>query len=189
MTVATKRFTIEEYHRLIDLGVFKETDRLELIKGQLIEMSPKGTMHTVACSVLYRELATLLGGIAALRCQDPITLTNSEPEPDLLVARGQEADYLHHHPYPADIILVIEVADSTLMFDQTTKLDLYAEANINNYWIVNLKDRQLECYRQPYQKPSGESGYLNQQIYLAGQSVDFPDLPEIRLELNRVFPN
>jgi Uma2 family endonuclease len=88
-SVTTKRFTIDEYHRLIDLGVFNETDRLELIKGQLMEMSLKGTAHSVSCSVLYRE-----------------------------------------------------VSNSTLVFDRTTKLSLYAEANISNYWIVNLIDLQ-----------------------------------------------
>ena len=187
--VKTKLFSIDEYHRLIDLGVFTETDRIELIKGQLIEMSPKGTAHSVSCGILYRELSTLLSGVAALRCQDPISLIDSEPEPDLVIARGREADYLNHHPYPADIILVIEVSDSTLGFDKTTKLSLYAENNISNYWIVNLVDRQLEYYCQPYQKPNGEYGYLSQQIYLADRSLQLPEFVGILLELDRIFPN
>jgi Uma2 family endonuclease len=188
MTVKTKLFSIDEYHRLINLGVFTVSDRIELIKGQLVEMSPKGTAHSVSCSVLYRELSTLLVGIAALRCQDPITLTDSEPEPDIIVARGREADYLDRHPDPADIIVVIEVSDSTLGYDRTTKLSLYAENHISNYWIVNLVDRQLESYSQPYQKPNGEYGYLSQQIHLADRSIQLPGFEGILLELDRIFP-
>ena len=187
-SVKTKLFTIDEYHRLIDFGVFTETDRIELIKGQLVEMSPKGTAHSVSRSVLYRELSTLLDGVAALRCQDPISLSDSEPEPDIVIARGNETDYCNHHPYPADIILVIEVSNSTLVFDRTTKLSLYAEANISNYWIVNLVDRQLEYYSQPYQKPDREYGYLSQQIYLESRSIELPISTGILLILDRIFP-
>ncbi len=186
-TVKTKLFSIDEYHRLINLGVFTETDRLELIKGQLVEMSPKGTAHSVTCSILYRELAILLDGVAALRCQDPISLTDSEPEPDITIVRGKEADYFSHHPYPVDINLVIEVSDSTLVFDRTIKLSLYAEANLTNYWIVNSIDRQVECYSQPYQKPNGEYGYLSQQIYLPDRSIELANFPGIYLDLRLVF--
>lgn len=189
ITVKTKLFSIDEYHRLIDLGVFRQLDRIELIKGQLVEMSPKGTAHSVSCSVLYRELSPLLSGVAALRCQDPITLIDSEPEPDIIIARGREADYFNHHPYPADIIVVIEVSDSTLGYDRTTKLSLYAENNISNYWIVNLVDRQLESYSQPYQKPNGEYAYLSQQIHLADRSIQLPGFEGILLELERIFPH
>jgi Uma2 family endonuclease len=196
ITVKTKLFSIDEYHRLIDLGVFTTSDRIELIKGQLVEMSPKGTAHSVSCSVLYRELSILLNGIAALRCQDPITLTDSEPEPDIIIARGREVDYLDRHPHPTDIVVAIEISDSTLGYDRTNKLSLYAEHNISNYWIVNLvvrgasalRNLQLESYSQPYEKPNGEYGYLNQQIYVADRSIQLPGLEGIRLELDRIFP-
>jgi Uma2 family endonuclease len=196
ITVKTKLFSIDEYHRLIDLGVFTASDRIELIKGQLVEMSPKGTAHSVSCSVLYRELSILLSGIAALRCQDPITLTDSEPEPDLIIARGREADYLDRHPHPTDIVVAIEISDSTLGYDRANKLSLYAEHNISNYWIVNLvvrgasalRNRQLESYSQPYEKPNGEYGYLNQQIYVADRSIQLPGFEGILLELDRIFP-
>jgi Uma2 family endonuclease len=188
ITVKTKLFSIDEYHRLIDLGVFTASDRIELIKGQLVEMSPKGTAHSVSCSVLYRELSILLNDIAALRCQDPITLTDSEPEPDIIIARGREADYLYRHPHPTDIVVAIEISDSTLGYDRTTKLSLYAEHNISNYWIVNLVDRQLESYSQPYEKPNGGYGYLNQQIYVADRSIQLPGIEGILLDLDRIFP-
>jgi Uma2 family endonuclease len=121
--VTPKRFTIDEYHRLIELEFLKESDRIELIRGELIQMVAKGTPHTVCGSILCRQLDRLLGDRAVIRGQDPITLpSQSEPEPDVAVARGKDEDYLAHHPYPEDIFLVIEISDSTLDYDQTTKL-------------------------------------------------------------------
>ncbi|MEJ1933632.1 Uma2 family endonuclease, partial [Nostoc sp. NIES-2111] len=99
--VTPKRFTIDEYHQLIELGFLKEGDRIELIRGELIQMVAKGTPHTVCGSILCRQLDRLLGDRVAIRGQDPITLPNqSEPEPDVVIARGRDEDYLAHHPYP-----------------------------------------------------------------------------------------
>jgi Uma2 family endonuclease len=198
MTVATvKRFTIDEYHQLIELGFLAEggtlrdgkRDRLELIRGELIEMTSKGTPHTFCTSRLCRQLDRLLGDRAAIRGQEPIILLpNSEPEPDVVIARGNEADYLGHHPYPENILLVVEVADSTLSYDQTVKLSLYAEAAIAHYWIADLRAQQVERYNQPYQNLQGEFSYLNKQISLSNQSVEIPGFEDAVLELNRIFP-
>jgi Uma2 family endonuclease len=198
MTVATvKRFTIDEYHQLIELGFLAEggtlrdgkRDRLELIRGELIEMTSKGTPHTFCTSRLCRQLDRLLGDRAAIRGQEPIILLpNSEPEPDVVIARGNEADYLGHHPYPENILLVVEVADSTLSYDQTVKLSLYAEAAIAHYWIADLRAQQVERYNQPYQNLQGEFSYLNKQISLSNQSVEIPGFENAVLELNRIFP-
>ncbi|OUL23706.1 Uma2 family endonuclease [Nostoc sp. 106C] len=186
--VTPKRFTVDEYHRLIELGFVKESDRIELIRGELIQMTAKGTPHTVCCSILCRQLDRLLGDRAVIRGQDPITLpNNSEPEPDVAIARGTDEDYLAHHPYPEDILLVIEISDKTLDYDQNTKLKLYAEAGISDYWIVNLIARQLERYNQPYQTSQGEFGYLSKQISLPHQSVAIPGIEDSLLELNRIF--
>ncbi|ARV61078.1 hypothetical protein BZZ01_22850 [Nostocales cyanobacterium HT-58-2] len=187
--VTPKRFTIEEYHRLIELGFLTEGDRIELIRGELIQMTAKGTPHTVCSSILCRQLDRLLGDLAVIRGQDPITLPNhSEPEPDVVIARGKDEDYLAHHPYPEDILLVIEISDTTLDYDQITKLTLYAEAGIANYWIVNLPVRQLERYSQPYQNIQGEFSYLSKQIFLANQSVPIPGFEDALLDLSRIFP-
>ncbi|MCW5318804.1 Uma2 family endonuclease [Nostoc sp. KVJ3] len=187
--VTPKRFTIDEYHRLIELEFLKESDRIELIRGELIQMVAKGTPHTVCGSILCRQLDRLLGDRAVIRGQDPITLpSQSEPEPDVAVARGKDEDYLAHHPYPEDIFLVIEISDSTLDYDQTTKLKIYAEAAISDYWIVNLNVRQLERYSQPYQNAQGEFNYLSKQISLPHQSVTIPGFEDVLLDLNRVFP-
>ncbi|MBD2680239.1 MULTISPECIES: Uma2 family endonuclease [Nostoc] len=190
MSVVTpKRFTIEEYHQLIELGFLKEGDRIELIRGELIQMVAKGTPHTFCATRLCRQLDRLLGDRAVVRCQEPIILpSNSEPEPDVAIARGDEVDYLAHHPYPEDIFLVVEISDSTLDYDQTKKLELYAEAGITNYWIVNLNARQLEHYSQPYQNAQGKFNYLSKQIYLPNEKVGIPGFENTLLDLTRIFP-
>jgi Uma2 family endonuclease len=187
--VTPKRFTIDEYHRLISLGFLTESDRIELIRGELIQMTAKGTPHTVCSSILCRQLDRLLGDRVVIRGQDPITLpNNSEPEPDVVIARGTDEDYLAHHPYPQDILLVVEISDFTLTYDQTTKLKLYAEAGIDDYWIVNLNARQLERYNQPYQNAQSEFNYLSKQISLPNQSVLIPGFEDTLLDLSRIFP-
>jgi Uma2 family endonuclease len=190
MTLITpKRFTIAEYHRLIELGFLTEDDRVELIRGELIQMAAKGTAHSVCNTKLFREVDRLVGDRAVVRSQEPIILpSNSEPEPDLVIARGQADDYLASHPQPADILLVIEVSDSTLAYDQTIKRSLYAEAQINHYWIVNLVVNQLEKYSQPYQDTQGNFSYRSQQILLRNDSVALPDFLERSLDLEQVFP-
>ncbi|AFY45116.1 Uma2 family endonuclease [Nostoc sp. PCC 7107] len=171
--VTTKRFTIDEYHRLIELGFLQENERIELI-----QIVAKRTAHTVCGSILCRQ-HRLLGDRAVIRGQYPITLPNqSEPEPDVAIARGIDED----------ILLVIEISDTTLDYDQTTKLEIYAEAGISHYWIVNLNARQLEHYNQPYQNAQGKFNYLSKQISLPCQSVAIPGFEDVFLELNRIFP-
>ncbi|WP_375505753.1 Uma2 family endonuclease [uncultured Nostoc sp.] len=186
--VTPKRFTIAEYHQLIELGFLTEGNHIELIRGELIQMTAKGTSHTVCSSILCRQLDRLLGERAVIRGQDPITLPNqSEPEPDVVIARGRDEDYLAHHPYPEDILLVIEISDKTLDYDQTIKLSLYAEAGIYHYWIVNLPDSQLERHSQPYQNAQNKFSYLSKQIYLSNQSVAIPGFEDASLDLSRLF--
>lgn len=191
MTLVTpKRFTIAEYHRLIELGFLTENDRVELIRGELIQMAAKGTAHSVCNTKLFRGVNRLVGDRAVVRGQEPIILpSNSEPEPDLVIAQGQADDYLAAHLQPADILLVIEVFDSTLDYDQTVKRSLYAEAQINHYWIVNLVTSQLERYSQPYQDNQGNFGYRSQQISLCHESVIIPELEERSLNLEQIFPS
>jgi Uma2 family endonuclease len=187
--VTTKRFTLTDYHRLIELGFLTEDDRVELIRGELVQMAAKGTRHSVCNTKLMRELDRLVGDSAVVRGQEPIILpADSEPEPDVAIARGQPDDYLSNHPYPHDILLLIEVSDSTLVYDQTVKLSLYAEDQIQNYWIVNLVAHQLECYSQPYQDSNGNFGYRIKQIALPNETVILPAFPDLSLDLTAVFP-
>ncbi|MBD2269443.1 MULTISPECIES: Uma2 family endonuclease [Nostocales] len=189
MTLATaKRFTITEYHRLADLDFFTEDDRVELIKGEIIKMAAKGKAHSVCNTRLYRELFKLLEEKATIRGQEPIIINDSEPEPDLVIVKNTPDDYFLNHPTPSDIFLVIEVADSSLKYDQEVKLPLYAEAGISDYWIFNLIAYHLECYCQPYQDLQGKFGYRHKSIILPNESVKLPSFPELILDLTKVFP-
>jgi Uma2 family endonuclease len=192
MTLATaKRFTIEEYHRLIDLEMFAESDRTELIEGEIVKMISKGKPHAVCCWQLNRELLNLVGDRAIIRCQDPIVLPNySEPESDFAIVRNREDNYLTNHPTPEDILLLIEIADSSLQYDREVKLNLYAQYNIVHYWIFNLLEHQLEVYSHPYQKPQSKNfDYRQKQIFLPDESVALPNLADAILDLAKVFPN
>ncbi|UZQ55940.1 Uma2 family endonuclease [Trichothermofontia sichuanensis B231] len=122
---------MQDYHRLVALGVLNEDDRIELIRGELIQMAAKGTAHEACITRLLRILLPIIGDRATLRCQSPITLAfDSEPEPDFAIVRNRKADYESAHPTPADTLLVMEVADSSREYDRTVKLSLYAEASI-----------------------------------------------------------
>ncbi|OAB62089.1 hypothetical protein AY599_27955 [Leptolyngbya valderiana BDU 20041] len=188
--LSTKKFSIEDYHRLIELGFFKEGDRIELIRGELVEMGAKGKRHAVCCSNLNRLLWQIVSDRAIVRCQDPIELPNlSEPEPDFAIVKMREDNYLTTHPQTEDIFLVIEIADSSLQFDREVKLPVYAEAGIENVWIFNLIGDRLETYTQPYRMSSGEFEYRNIQIFVPEDTVALPRFEDLQLELSRIFPN
>ena len=190
MTILTpKRFTIEEYHRLAELGFLTEDERVELIKGEIIQMVAKGTAHINCCRNLLKQLLILLLGRAELQCQDPIVLpSNSEPEPDFTILRIRDDNYRFALPNLADVLLVIEVSDSTLKYDREVKSSLYAEAGISDYWIFNLVDNHLEVYSEPYQDMQGKFGYAMKRIILPNQTVTLPGFPDLALDLSRVFP-
>ena len=190
MTLPTvKLFTLEEYHRLADLGFLTENDRVELIRGEIIQMAAKGTLHVNCCRNLLEELAGLVAGRAKLQSQDPIVLpSNSEPEPDFTILRIRDDNYRFALPYPSDILLIIEVSDSTLKYDRETKLPLYAEAGIPDYWVFNLVDDRLEAYSEPYQEVQGGFNYAVRRIFLPNQTVALPCFPELSLDLSKVFP-
>ncbi|KAB8330781.1 Uma2 family endonuclease [Scytonema tolypothrichoides VB-61278] len=190
MTVTTaKRFTIAEYERLAELGFFREDERVELINGEIISMVSKGRPHSVCETRLERELYKLVGERVILRGQQPIIIPNyNEPEPDRVIAQNRDDDYLGAHPSPTDILLLIEIADSSLKYDQEVKLPIYAQAGVSNYWIFNLVDSCLECYSESYQDLQGKFGYRRKLIFLPNESVNLPFLPNLSLDLSKVFP-
>lgn len=161
-----------------------------MIRGELIIKAVKTTFHSACNTLLLRELILLLARRARVRVQEPIILstTNSEPEPDVLIARNRAHRYLYSHPEAGDILLVIEVSDSTLKYDRETKLSLYAEAGIANYWIFNLVDNQLEMHSEPYQKRQGDFHYRSQRVVLSDETVLIPGFPDLSLDLSLVFP-
>ena len=184
-----KRFTVEEYHRLAELGFFHEDDRVELIRGEIIQMSPKGKAHTNCCRNLLRELAALVVDRAELQCQDPIVIpSKSEPEPDFVILQLRADNYRDNLPNSSDIMLVIEVAESSIKYDQEFKLRLYAEAGITDYWIFNLVENHLEAYSELFQELQGNFGYRLKRIVLLNEAIAIPSFSDKSLDLSKVFP-
>ncbi|HAX80659.1 MAG TPA: hypothetical protein DCY88_33695 [Cyanobacteria bacterium UBA11372] len=184
-----KRFTLEEYHRLGEIGFFHEDDRIELIRGEIIQMSAKGTLHETCLRNLLRELPRLVGDRGTLQSQAPIVLpSNSEPEPDFTIVQNRDDNYLSAHPVPSDVLLVIEVSDSSLDYDKNVKLPLYAEGGIPDYWIFNLIDNWLEVCSEPSELSQGRFDYLNKRLVLPNQSIALPCFPDLFLDLTKVFP-
>jgi len=189
MSIANiKFFSIEDYHRLTELGFFGAEERVELVRGQFIKMGAKGTAHEVCITKLNKELILLLGNRATIRVKSPIILPpDSEPEPDFTIAANKADNYLSNHPSAADILLVIEVSDSSLKYDREIKLPLYAEYGIVNYWLFNLLDNCLESYAEPYQKPQGDFSYRLKRIVSANEAIALPIFPDLFLDLAKIF--
>ncbi len=144
------RISVDQYHKMIDTGVLSESDRIELLDGFLVPKMTNNPLHAGTIQQLSDLLKTLLPqNVYHVRTQLPITLKKSEPEPDIIVALPDKQHYTTRHPHVEDVLLVIEVADSSLKQDQTTKLEIYAEAGIPWYWIVNLQNKVIEVYSQP----------------------------------------
>jgi len=170
-----KRFSVEEYHRLLEIGFLNEGDRIELIRGDLVEMAAKGTKHIFCCQELSGILHLLINREAISRCQDPIILASgSEPEPDFAIVRLTSDRYRSRKPEAQDILLIIEVSDSSLEYDRTVKGSLYAEADIQNYWIFNVLDQQLEVYQSPFKNSRDGFEYGSKQVYRIHQTIDLP---------------
>ncbi len=170
MTTPFRRFSVDEYHKLIEVGILTEDDNIELLDGYLVHKmscnAPQDTTIQKAMKRLFRALPPDWD----LRIQSAITLSESEPEPDLAVVRGDETRYLTRHPGPADIGLVIEVAEATLAGDRAHKGRIYAQAAIPCYWIMNLVDAQVEVYTGP-SGPTAAPEYAHRQDFRAGEDV------------------
>lgn len=144
------KFTVEEYYKLSEVGIIKDTDRVELLNGQIVTMSPIKSQHASMVDILSEILWSSLAGKAIIRGQNPIRISDvSEPEPDIAIAYLAPDRYRENHPTPDELYLVIEVSDSTLNKDRDIKQALYAAANIKEYWIINLVDQQIELHREP----------------------------------------
>lgn len=143
------RLDVEQYHEMIRLGILTEDDQVELLEGWLVCKMPKKPPHTLANDLTRDTLLAMLPVGWHVKTQDPITLPDSEPEPDVVVVRGDRRQYADHPPCAADIVLVVEVAETTLVRDRGLKKRLYARAGIPVYWILNLAAQRLEVYSAP----------------------------------------
>lgn len=166
-SVPRHRLTVHDYHRLGEAGVLDEDDRVELLEGQLVDMSPIGPRHAFVIDLLNRILVSAVGDRGWVRVQNPVVLDDeSEPQPDIVVARPSAGGYRGAHPRPDDVLLLIEVADSSFEFDSGAKRELYARAGIREFWIVDLTTNRVLVHRTPSggsyadTRPVGSSGAL-----------------------------
>lgn len=140
------KWSVEDYHKMIAAGILSDRP-VELIAGEILQMSPEGPIHTSINYISVTYLRSLLGTQAVVREAHPITLTDSEPEPDIAIVRSPYTLYLNHHPYPEDIYWLIEISDSTLGKDLTVKKTIYSCAEIQEYWIIDLNSKTLKYFK------------------------------------------
>ena len=173
MVVTLAKWTIDEYHSMIQVGLL-DNRQVELLKGEIVEMSPEGEAHAYFSSEAEEYLRKLLGDRVTIRSGKPITLpNNSEPEPDIAIVQKLGREYLSHHPYPENIFWLIEYSSSSLEKDLTVKTKIYAEVGIKEYWVVNLKKKQLIVFREPQ-----ETEYASKSTLSTGTvyPLSFPDV-------------
>ncbi|ACK65898.1 protein of unknown function DUF820 [Rippkaea orientalis PCC 8801] len=150
MVAATYKWSIDKWHELVDSGVL-EGQKVELLEGDIVEMSPEGIEHSFTNESIVIYLRNKLSGLAHVREGHPITLDNSEPEPDIAIVRLPLANYRTHHPYAEDIYWLIEVSQRTLKKDLEEKVMTYARNGISEYWVIDLKNKKLIIHTQPSQ--------------------------------------
>ncbi len=152
-----RRFTTQEYEQIAAAGVFAEDDRVELLEGEIVQMSPIGPQHSACVSRLNRLFQEKLGNAIIVRVQDPIKLgSHSEPQPDVALVQPRPDFYAGGHPEPEDVLLLVEVADSSLSYDRDLKLPLYARAGIAEVWLVTPLSQTIESFRGPSEMGYGE---------------------------------
>ena len=184
-----RRLSVEEYHRMGEVGILQPNERLELIDGVLKQMSPIGSQHAACVSRLMNLLLPPLQGRALVRVQNPIVLDdNTEPEPDLAIVRQRDDDYSVAHPQPNDILIVIEVADTTLEYDKRVKLSRYAQANIPEVWIVNLVEKRVEIYKEVVLLKDREAVYRIRTDYYTDDVILFSAFPDLEIAVADILP-
>ena len=185
MTLQIKRrtFTVDEYQVMLRAGILTEDDRVELLDGELANMTPIGSSHAACVDRLTRILTSLLGQKAIARIQNPVRLSElSEPQPDVTLLVPRPDFYSSAHPGPRDVYLLIEVADTTGDYDRQVKLPLYAGAGISEVWLVDLAARQVEVYREPSQ-----GSYRTTSVTKAGQRLSPLAFPELALDAKDIL--
>ncbi len=180
--IATRRFTVDEFHRMVEAGILQEDDRLELVRGQILEMAPIGSRHAFAVDRLTRSLVLLLQELpVVVRVQNPIRLEDeTELYPDIAVVKDRGSYYWDNTPGPSDVNLVVEVADSTVSYDRRTKGPLYAGARIPEYWLINLKATAISVHRAP-----GAEGYGDIALIRRGQVLSPLFAPDLKIPVDR----
>lgn len=164
------RLSIEQYHEMIRAGILTDDDPVEFLEGYLATKMPKNPLHRAVTRRVREALERLAPAGWYVDTQEPITLSGSEPEPDVMIVRGSSQDYTERHPGPPDLAMVVEVADTTLQRDRTTKAGIYARAGIPIYWIVNLVERRVEVHADPT-GPAETPAYRHREDFGPGLEI------------------
>ena len=179
LQAARRLFTVDEYYQMAAAGILHEDDRVELIEGEIVQMAAIGSRHAGCVDRLTQFFVLHVAGQAIVRIQNPFRLNNrSEPQPDMSLLTPRPDFYMASHPGPQDVLLVVEVADTSVGFDRGTKIPLYGRAGIREAWLVDLTQDHIEVHRQPART---RLGYRNVQCYTRGMCLSLLAFPDLRL--------
>lgn len=181
--LARHLFTVADYHRMLESGVLNEDSQVELLNGEIIKMTPIGPRHAASVDRINDILKTKLGKQAIVRVQNPVQLDDfSEPQPDISLLKRRADFYAAGHPTAADVLVAIEVSDSSIDKDRTVKLPAYARASIYEVWLVDLYEDRVEVHSNPY-----NGTYQEVRIVQRGQKILSKAFPKLRLKANDVL--
>ena len=181
--IQRRLFTTREYHAMADAGILHEDDRVELIEGEILQMPPIGSDHAGGVNRLIALFTSLLGNRAVVSVQNPVVLSDiSEPQPDLVLLRFRDDFYSREHPTPADILLLVEVSDSSLKFDRDVKAGLYARHGVPEVWLQDVEHSALLVHRDP-----SPQGYRDVRIFRRGERLAPLAFPDLVLEVDTIL--
>jgi Uma2 family endonuclease len=179
----SRRFTVDEFHRMAEVGIFTEDDRVELVEGEIITMTPVGSRHAACVKRFLRELPGQLAGRALLDAQNPIELSDeSELYPDVVLLKPRRDAYEAANPTSRDVFLVVEVSDTTLAHDQRSKVPIYAREGVAEVWVVDLAGEKVWVYRRP-----GRDGYQEMRAFARGETLGVHELPDITFGVDDIL--
>lgn len=180
---ARKHFTVDEYHRMGQAGVFSEDDRVELVEGEILMMSPIGSYHAASVKQVSSEFHNILGGRAIVSVQDPIALNDlSEPQPDIALIRPRADFYRHALPTASDVLLIIEVADTSVDYDRDIKLPAYARSGIPEVWLADIPAETVTAHTEP-----ANGVYRTVRTYRRGDSITPLHFPDLSIEVTSIL--
>jgi Uma2 family endonuclease len=181
--ILRKRFTVDQYQQMIESGILTDRNHVELLQGEIIEMSPVERQHAACVDRLNELFVLALSSKAIVRVQSPIRLSNhSEPQPDLAILQRRSDFYADAHPQSNDVLALIEVSDTSVDFDRTVKVPLYAQNNIREVWIVDLNAEVVQVHREP-----SAAGYLQVQACFRGQTLAFQALISVQFSVDQLL--
>ena len=183
VAAARRLFTREEYHRMFEVGILTERDRVELIRGEIVQKMAPGRRHRAFVDNLNQLLVPRVAGRAIVSVQNPVALSDdTEPQPDVQLLRRRQPPYKDQDAWAEDTLLVIEVADTSLRYDRSTKLAIYAEAGVPEYWVVDCTAESIEVYRRPER-----DRYLDVRRVAGAETIALQAFPDVTLPLAEIF--